>query len=496
MSCFRPSSRGTIPKCISIQRTRNVSSGHGLVSELKSRGLVAQLTSENLAAECEKPITLYSGVDPSARSLHIGNLLPLITLLHFQLRGHQPIALVGGATGSIGDPGGRSTERKLLALDEVQSNVQHITTQVHRFFENAVNYAEKRNLTLGVDVPPPKVVNNLDWYQDMPVLDFLRLVGKHAKVNTMISRDSVSSRLHSSQGISFTEFSYQLLQAHDFYTLHTHHGCRLQIGGSDQWGNIVAGIDLIHRRKNDLPADHITESPGTTTDAPTPPPPKNDQVFGLTIPLLTTPSGEKFGKSAGNAVWLNPSLTSVFDFYQYFIRVSDDMVRLLLPMFTFLPLQQVAEVITEHKVDPSQRVAQKVLAREVTELVHGCQAVRQAEAATTALFDCKDSKVRASDVVLALGNDPRLVFVKRDELVGTSLTKLMAQHGRAKSRSEVNQVVKTGGFYMNSSKILDPRRTLQGTDLIDSGLVILRMGVDNHLVLAVDDLRPTPPHNP
>ncbi|KAG9049287.1 tyrosyl-tRNA synthetase [Tulasnella sp. UAMH 9824] len=457
---------------------RNASTS-SVITELNSRGLVAQTTSQNLEKLCnEQPITVYCGVDPSARSLHIGNLLPLITLLHFGVRGHKPIALIGGATGSIGDPGGRATERKLLSQEELAVNEDGITRQVHRFFKTATAYAEERRPQSTSGAQSPTVVNNITWFREMGMLEFLRTVGKHAKVNTMLSRDSVSSRLNASQGISFTEFTYQLLQAHDYYTLNKEYGCRLQIGGSDQWGNIVAGIDMIQRRRA------ATSSPEAVDHAESTKP--EDEVFGLTIPLLTTPSGEKFGKSAGNAVWLDSELTSVYDFYQYFIRQPDTMVRQLLSMFTLLSQEKIHATMAEHEVDPSKRLAQRALAREVTELVHGKDAVRQAEAVTSVLFDSDVGHLMSEDVVAAFANDPRLVRLpSREEGLGVPLTKLLAKNGRVKSRSEAERVLKTGGMYLNSSRVTDPKRLLTEEDLVgnDHKIAVVRMGSDNHTVI-------------
>ncbi|KAG9007589.1 tyrosyl-tRNA synthetase [Tulasnella sp. JGI-2019a] len=454
-----------------------------VITELDSRGLIAQSTSTSLSQVCRDPLTVYCGIDPTAPSLHLGNLLPLVTLLHFQLHGHHPIALIGGATGFIGDPSGRATERKLLDAVELERNVDSISAQVHRFFHSARNYAARRTATSSVPLSAPKVVNNLDWFQDVRLLDFLRSSGKHAKVNTMLTRDSVSSRLKGSQGISFTEFTYQLLQAEDFHHLHTNHGCRLQIGGSDQWGNIISGIELIRRRRNQHAMEPTEESlaqESLETNA-------SDDAYGLTIPLLTAPSGEKFGKSAGNAVWLDRGLTSVFDFYQYFMRVPDSMVSSLMAMFTLLPPDRLSEVMAQHQADPSERHGQRALAAEVTELVHGLDGVRHAEAATRALFDASPSDIDAADVIHALEGDPRLVHVTQNETWGKPLTSLMKTHGGhigVVSRSHVERTLKAGGFYLNGVQVTDPRRTLAPDD---GRIVVLRMGATNHLILAISN---------
>ncbi|KAG8929925.1 tyrosyl-tRNA synthetase [Tulasnella sp. 418] len=471
--------RSRTPLAVSLKhkqwRCLSSSSSDNVVNTLKSRNLVAQITSPELEKLSEKQkLTVYVGIDPSAKSLHLGNLLPLITLFHFHLLGHRIIALIGGATGSIGDPGGRSTERNLLSQDEVQFNMGRITNQVQRFFENAATYAQNRvGSPQASQLTGPTIVNNLDWLKDVGLLAFLRDVGKHAKVNQMVTRDTVRNRLNSQHGISFTEFSYQLLQAHDFHTLHEKYGCQVQIGGSDQWGNIVAGIDLIRRRKaeaSSLSSEFDLEN-GT-----------GDVAFGLTIPLLTNASGEKFGKSSGKAIWIDQGLTSIFDFYQYFVRLPDNMIERLLKMFTLLPSHEVESIMQKHEINRGSRQAQRALAREVTELVHGAKAVKQAEAASQALFENPRS-INIADAVSALEGNPRLVRVKADEVVGQSLCRLAVQYGVCESRNKANQVMKTGGFYLNGLRMKDPRKTLQSNSFINGVAAVIRIGAHEHLVL-------------
>lgn len=270
-----------------------------LLRELTNRGFVQDVTRSDALAHAlaSASLTVYAGIDPTARSLHIGHLLPLLCLFHFRSQGHTIIPLVGGATGRIGDPSGRNTERQLADIQHIQDNVSSLSESICHFFTRASSYALRRHPNIHLSASsPPNILSNLEWHQRFTMLDFLRTVGVHARISAMINKESVKARLNSQQGISFTEFTYQLLQAYDFYHLHKHHGCSIQIGGSDQWGNIVAGLELIAK----------TTAPGE--EAP--------NVFGITTPLLTTSTGEKFGKSAGNAVWLNPGLTSIFDFYQ------------------------------------------------------------------------------------------------------------------------------------------------------------------------------------
>ncbi|KAF9520278.1 hypothetical protein BS47DRAFT_1335868 [Hydnum rufescens UP504] len=449
-----------------------------LIQDLRERGLVAQLTSPKLSDVANnESLTVYLGVDPTASSLHTGNLLALMGLLHFHLRGHSTISLIGGATGFIGDPGGRSTERPLLSAEELGLNVSGITEQVHRFFKNAESYAADRiSMLYCSSLASPKVLNNISWLGEMGLLPFLRLVGKHAKVNVMIGRDSVKSRLDSEQGISFTEFSYQLLQAYDFYVLHRDHGCRVQIGGSDQWGNIVAGLDLIRRQA----PPRTASSPVAGTD---------EEAYGITLPLLLTSSGEKFGKSAGNAVWLDNNLTSFYDFYQFFLRVEDADVSSYLRKFTLLPIEQIENIVTGHMSQPELRTAQKVLASEVTELVHGNLATRQAKAATSILFHPTTAVVRASDIIAAFHSNPRMVLIpvsRSAEIIGESLTKLSARYNQTASRGEARKLLQSGGFYLNNQRVNSADRVLQFSDLIDERIAILRTGKDNHLILALD----------
>ncbi|KAI8994534.1 tyrosyl-tRNA synthetase, partial [Pilobolus umbonatus] len=264
--------------------------------------------SPEIVKRTETPTAIYCGVDPTAKSLHLGNLVTLMGLLHFHVRGHQTIALVGGATGSIGDPSGRKSERIPLSEEVLKMNVAGIENQIHRFFKNGASYAARRGFR-SADHLPPKVLNNYSWFSSMTALDFLSSIGKYARVNTMLAKESVKSRMDTTSGISFTEFSYQLLQAYDFYYLYTNHNCRIQLGGSDQWGNITAGIDMIYRKR---PISDQEEEPANKDSI-------EDKAFGITIPLLLTSTGEKFGKSAGNAIWLDEKMTSVYDFYQVFL---------------------------------------------------------------------------------------------------------------------------------------------------------------------------------
>lgn len=295
------------------------------------------------------PQTVYAGFDPTAESLHVGNLLVLINLLHWQRSGHQVIALVGGATGRIGDPSHRKSARTEIEQILIDENITGISQNIETIFRNHREFFWDGNKPL----KPVKIVNNIDWYREINALDFLRDVGRHYRLGTMLLKASVQSRLNSDTGMSFAEFSYQMLQGYDWLHLLRTYNCRFQIGGSDQMGNIDSGHELI----------------GRATD---------QRVFGLTVPLITTESGEKFGKSAGNAVWLTENKSSSFQLYQFFVRTKDSDVQKLLRLFTFLPLGKIEEIVNEHRKAPERREAQKILAEHVTRLVHGGESHRSA----------------------------------------------------------------------------------------------------------------------
>ncbi|CAO3607287.1 unnamed protein product [Cunninghamella echinulata] len=398
-------------------------------------------------------------------------------LLHFHIRGHQTIALVGGATGSIGDPSGRNSERKPLEKDILINNVNGIEKQVHRFFKNGILYAQRRT---GKDhhsqinkekeevslYKTPKVLNNYDWFSQMTALDFLGSVGRYARVNSMLAKESVRSRIESTQGISFTEFSYQLLQAYDFWYLYTHHDCRIQLGGSDQWGNITAGIDLIGKRN---PIDQ---------DSP--------KAHGITIPLLLTSAGEKFGKSAGNAVWLDENKTSVFDFYQFFMKTADNDVGKYLSMFTLFDNTKIQDIINSHQKNPELRLAQKTLASEVTELVHGLDAVHRAEVATKVLFGEDISNVSGQDILEAFVHDHhRFTELEKEKIDNIGIDQLATLIKATKSKSEAQKLIKSGGLYINNTKVNDPRQKLLSTHLIDDSICLLRTGKSSYHIIHI-----------
>ncbi|THH08379.1 hypothetical protein EW145_g2743 [Phellinidium pouzarii] len=383
-------------------------------------------------------------------------------LLHFHLRGHIVIPLIGGATGLVGDPSGKLEERSPLGEQNAGHNVASLTSAASNFFESATVYADRRLQPSENVITKPVVANNVEWLGSLGLLEFLTKAGRHARVPTMISRDSVKIRMNSQQGISFTEFTYQLLQAYDFYHLYNTRGCTLQLGGSDQWGNILSGVDLVDRTRS--------------RDGPT--------AHGITTPLLTTASGAKFGKSEGNAVWLDRQLTSVLDFYQFFLRTADADVGKYLRMFTFIPLEEIASILHEHESAPEKRKAQRVLADEAVELVHGKIAVHRAHVATQVLFGTSSSSLAASDIVGALEDDPRLIHCSRDEILEQPVWKLAAKYGLVGSNGEARRLADAKGLYLNNTAI-NSKYMLQAPDLVDNGIAILRAGKDNNLVLAV-----------
>ncbi|KAI0342174.1 tyrosyl-tRNA synthetase [Trametopsis cervina] len=449
----------------------------GLLDELHARGLISQVSSADKLRDALKSSQgVYSGIDPTAQYLHVGHLLPLLSLLHFQLAGHRVIPLIGGATGLVGDPSGRDTERPLSDSTVVESNVHHLASAITKFFHRGLAYASSRasepSESNASDLQPPPVMNNLQWFQGIGLLEFLRTVGLHARVNTMIARESVQTRLASQQGISFTEFTYQLLQAYDFYHLNKNEGCTIQIGGSDQWGNIVAGIDLI----NKLDVGRASGEAGKDGDGAR-------EVFAVTTPLLTTPSGQKFGKSAGNAVALDEKITSVFDFYQFWLRTPDSHVGQYLKMFTLVPLQDIDILLSAHNSNPESRFAQQLLAKEVTELVHGGSAAHKARIASRVLYESDYSSVKTEDILSSLSGDPRLKLLSEEELLGTPVAKLAVQAKLIASNSEAKRLVEAKGLYVNNERVPNFLDTVSKEDLLDGRFVVVRCGSQKQLVL-------------
>lgn len=390
---------------------------NNLLADLKARGLIAQMTGETVIEEflSESPRTLYCGFDPTADSLHIGSLVPLLTLKRFQLAGHKPLALVGGATGLIGDPSFKAQERKLNTPDVVADWVSKIKDQVSAFidFDRGESSAE--------------VVNNLDWTQNLNVLDFLRDIGKHFSVNNMVNKESVRQRIdREGAGISFTEFTYMILQSYDFAELYKQHECTLQIGGSDQWGNIVGGVDLARKLHG-------------------------GQVFGLTLPLVTKADGTKFGKTESGTIWLDPKKTSPYAFYQFWLGTADADVYKFLKYFTFLSVAEIDQVQAEDEKAEGRPKAQKVLAEEMTKLVHGEAGLAAAERITSAMFSGSAEQLSEDDLEqLALDGLPS-TSIARSNLADKPFTSLLAECGMVKAGREVKDALGRNAVWVNGA---------------------------------------------
>lgn len=411
-----------------------------LLTALQRRGMIEQISDEAAIREmlAKERVSIYVGFDPTARSLHIGSLMPLMVMAHLQRAGHRPIGVVGGATGMIGDPSGRSSERNLITLDEVEANLRGIRHQVESFLS-----FEGENAAI--------VVNNADWTTPISYLEWLRDVGKFFTINYMMGKESVRRRLEDrDQGISYTEFSYMLLQAYDFLHLFRSEGCKLQGGGNDQWGNITAGIDLVHKVEG-------------------------KQAYGLTFPLITTASGEKFGKSAGNAVWLDPEMTSPYQFYQYWIQTDDRDVRRYLGLFTFLSLDEIDEIVAAHEAAPEKRSGQRRLAAEVTTVVHGPDAVAKVERASEILFGREIEGLSDAELGEIFADVPSTEF-KREQLGALTLVDLLRESGMVKSNGEARRLLSGGGVYLNNRGVQDPNLQIGEGQLASETALVLRSG--------------------
>jgi tyrosyl-tRNA synthetase len=420
-----------------------------ILDELKWRGLVADCTdSEALAKRLDSgPATLYCGFDPTGESLHVGHLMGQLTLRRFQLRGHNPIALAGGATGMIGDPSGKSAERNLLSREQLDSNVARIKAQLARILD----FECKGN--------PARLVDNASWTVGISYLDFLRDVGKHFSINVMVAKDSVRSRMEAAGGISYTEFSYMLLQANDFLQLRTSLGCDLQVGGSDQWGNITAGIDLI-RRKMGVPA------------------------WGLTFPLITKADGSKFGKTESGAVWLDPNKTSPYRFYQFFVNTEDSMVSSYLRKFTLLGTDEIEALEARHGANPAAREAHKALAREATTLVHGRSAADDAVRASEIMFGGGLDGITESLFNDVAGEIPTKEIEKSKlEGAGLPMVEALVHSGLCPSKGQARKDIEGGGIYLNNVRVSQSARAVTTVDLLFGSYVLLRKGRKSYVLL-------------
>jgi tyrosyl-tRNA synthetase len=410
---------------------------------LQERGFIAQSSDDSLAGLlANNKVTLYAGFDPTADSLHLGHLVPIMGLAHFQRAGHRPLVVVGGATGMVGDPSGRSEERNLLTREQVAANVLAVRRQMERF--------------LAFDGPnAATILDNFDWIGSFSFLDWLRDVGKHFTVAVMLAKESVQRRLDG--GLSYTEFSYMTLQAYDFLHLFTHHGCALQVGGSDQWGNITAGIDLIRRTRQ-------------------------GQAYGITFPLVTTSSGEKFGKTAGNALWLDPRRTSPWDFYQYLVRQDDRDVTRFLNLYTFLPSEEIMALQRAVREEPHKREAQKRLAFEVTALVHGAATAKEMAHAADVVYQSEIVGISDTTLAAVFASVPSTTIRRTELESGIMLLDMLLRTGIASSKGEGRRLLQSGAIYVNN--VRQGSEVMLGShNLASPSFIVLRSGKKNyHLV--------------
>ncbi|MDM5228840.1 tyrosine--tRNA ligase [Cytobacillus sp. NJ13] len=415
-----------------------------LLKDLQWRGIVYQQTDEEGIENTlgKEAISLYCGVDPTADSMHIGHLLPFLTLRRFQKEGHRPIVLVGGATGLIGDPSGKSEERKLQTLETVQHNVDCIKNQLKRIFD-----FESENGAI--------MVNNYDWAGSMDIVTFLRDYGKHVGVNYMLAKDTISSRLET--GISFTEFTYTILQAMDFLHLYENHNCKMQIGGSDQWGNITTGLELIRKMA-----------------------PEGSKAYGLTIPLVTKADGTKFGKTESGAIWLDPEKTSPYEFYQFWINTADADVIKYLKFFTFLSREEIEGLEKAVQEEPHLRKAQKALAEEMTRLIHGDEALEQAIKITAALFSGEIKNLSASEIKQGFKDVPSYEHSEGGEL---GIVDLLVSAKISPSKRQAREDVTNGAVSVNGERITELDYTLSDKDKIEGQFTVIRRGKKKYFLI-------------
>lgn len=418
-----------------------------LYEELEKRGLIEAVTDPEVVKALDRPMTVYCGFDPSARSLQAGNLVSIMVLKRFQLAGHKVIALVGGATGLIGDPSGKSSERNMLTVEQVAANKAGI----------------KENLSRILDFDGPNaaiMVDNYDWYKGTSAIEFLRDIAINFRVPQMLAKESVKKRLEASDGaLTFTEFSYQILQGNDFLHLYDNYGCMMEVGGADQWGNITAGTDLVRKMRG-------------------------KSAFGLTFPLLLDSSGRKFGKSEGNALFLNSEMTSVYDWYQYFLRAADDDVIRYLKVFSLKSLEEISEIEQKMKADPASRIAQKALAEELTLLVHGKEGLEKALGATNTLFSGDIAGKSAADLEVIF-KDVKSAALLLAALEGKNVWAVAAAAGMFKSNGEARRMAQQGGLSLNGAKI-DDKRIFAAGDLIDGRIAILKQGKKNNFLIRAE----------
>lgn len=423
-----------------------------LIEELKWRGMLQDImpgTEEQLNKEMT---TAYIGFDPTAESLHIGSLVPILLLVHLQKAGHKPIALVGGATGMIGDPSGKSEERNLLSEEQLQKNIAGVRKQLMQYlnFDSSLPNAAE-------------MANNYDWFKGIGFIDFLRDVGKHITVNYMMSKDSVKKRIEGETGISYTEFAYQLMQGYDYYWLYQNKNVKLQMGGSDQWGNIVTGTELIRRKAG-------------------------GEAFAFTCPLIKKADGGKFGKTEKGNVWLDPERTTPFQFYQFWLNATDSDAEGWIKIFTFLSKEEIDQIIVEHQVDPGKRLLQKRLAESVTRFVHGEEELKKAQETTEKVFT--NQSVPAEDLskedIESLEGLARVSFSKASIHAGIDAVSLLADSGIFPSKGEARKMIQGGGVSVNRKKLDQPQAIIDASYLLHDSYIMVQKGKKNHYLVVAE----------
>jgi tyrosyl-tRNA synthetase len=410
-----------------------------LFQEFEWRGQVAHATEGARELLGREKISAYIGFDPTASSLHVGTLVPIMALKRLQRFGHAPIALLGGGTGLIGDPSGKTVERQLLSAEDVRANVDGVRAQLSKLLDK------------NPEGPAVRFVDNADWLTKMTAMEFLRDVGKYFTVNYLLAKESVKRRLESEDGISYTEFSYSLLQAYDFLVLHDRFKCTFQLGGSDQWGNIVAGCELIRKLRG-------------------------KSAHGLVMPLLTTASGTKFGKTEAGTVWLDPAQTSPFRFYQFWLNVDDRDVVSQLKYFTFRTQEEINDLDQAVRVRPEQREAQRTLARDVTEMVHGADQVARVERASGVLFGGSLADATVDEILMVFDDAPSVTIRAAVLEAGVSAVELAVTTALAASKGEAGRLIKQGGMYVNDRRLTDERGQITMADAIGGAVIVLRKG--------------------
>lgn len=418
-----------------------------IIDELEWRDAINQQTHAEGLRELtsQKAVSLYCGVDPTGDSMHIGHLIPFMVLKRFQLAGHRPVILIGGATGTIGDPSGRTTERSLQTLEQIQANVEALAAQLTKLF-----------LTEDTSQAPMRIVNNYDWTQKINVIEFLRDYGKNFSINSMLAKDVVASRLDS--GISFTEFSYQILQSLDYLHLYREEDVQLQIGGSDQWGNITSGLDLIRKKEG-----------------------AEAKAFGLTIPLMLKADGTKFGKTAGGAVWLDPNKTTPYEFYQFWANTDDRDVVKYLKYFTFLSKERIDELAEKVQTEPHKREAQKTLAEEMTRFVHGNDLLEQAKRITEALFSGDIKALTADEIEQGFKEMPTFEATPEPKNIVDWLVDLKIEPSKRQAREDITK----GAIYLNGERVSDLELEVSASHAIGGRFVIIRKGKKNYSLVKI-----------